>query len=58
MTESFLIPSKRSNEYYIETLKFFVKFNIYQIVNNPIIAYEKDKQKQLEALKKKVAEEQ
>ncbi|EAR95700.2 hypothetical protein TTHERM_00268100 (macronuclear) [Tetrahymena thermophila SB210] len=53
INEGFQMSIKKTTEYLIEALKFMVKHNIYQIVNNPIIAYEKEKQKQLEAQKKK-----
>ncbi|KAL4453668.1 hypothetical protein ABPG74_009564 [Tetrahymena malaccensis] len=53
INEGFQLGIKKTTEYLIEALKFMVKHNIYQIVNNPIIAYEKEKQKQLEAQKKK-----
>ncbi|KAL4497924.1 hypothetical protein ABPG72_014781 [Tetrahymena utriculariae] len=53
INQGFQMGIKKTTEYLIEALKFMVKHNIYQIVNNPIIAYEKEKQKQIEAQKKK-----
>jgi len=38
-------PKKKTAEHYIERLKFMVKFNVYVLLNNPIVQFEKEKLK-------------
>lgn len=36
---------KKTVEHYIERLKFMVKLNVYVLLNNPIVQFEKEKLK-------------